>query len=99
MSKVAAEPTGSAADPISAAASLTRRARVERLEVLFRRDAATRGEIAVLVGEAERCEDFRDEGATSMEAWLAESFGVSAATARTLTYVGEKAWDAPRLVG
>jgi hypothetical protein len=67
--------------------------------VLFRRDAATRGEIAVLVGEAERCEDFRDDGATSIEAWLVESFGVSAATARTLTYVGEKAWDAPRLVG
>jgi hypothetical protein len=99
MSKVAAEPTASAADPISAAASLSRRARAERLEVLFRRDAATRGEIAVLVGEAERCEDFRDDGATSVEAWLAESFGVSAATARTLTYVGEKAWNAPRLVG
>jgi hypothetical protein len=98
MARAAAEPTASALDPISAAASLSRRARSERLEMLFRRDAATRGEIAVLVGEAERSEDFRDDGATSTEAWLVEAFGVSAATARTLTYVGEKAWDAPRLV-
>jgi hypothetical protein len=91
--------TAPGADPIGAAASLSREARTERLKVLFRQDAATRGEISVLVGEANRSEDFRDDGATSTEAWLVASFGVSAATARTLAYVGEKAWDAPKLVG
>jgi hypothetical protein len=95
----AAELTAPAADPITAAASLSRAARAERLGVLFRLDAATRGEIAVLVGEADRSEDFRDDGATSTEAWLVACFGVSVATARTLTHVGGKAWDAPRLVG
>jgi len=99
MPNSAAELTAPAADPIAAAASLSRAARAERLGALFRLDAATRGEIAVLVGEADRSQDFRDQGATSTEAWLVACFGVSSATARTLTHVGEKAWDAPKLVG
>jgi hypothetical protein len=87
------------ADPIGAAASLSNEARAERLKVLFRRDSATRGEISVLLGEVDRSESYRDEGATSTEAWVVERYGVSTATARTLTHVGEKAWDVPHLVG
>jgi hypothetical protein len=87
------------ADPIGAAASLSNEARAERLKVLFRRDSATRGEISVHLGEVNRSEAFRDEGATSTEAWVVERYGVSASTARTLTHVGEKAWDVPHLVG
>jgi hypothetical protein len=41
---------------------------------------------------------YRDDGATSTEAWAVERFGVSTATARALTRVGEKAWDMPHLV-
>ena len=95
MTKTALELT----DPIGAAASLSKEARAERLKELFRIDAAARGEIAVLLGEVDRSEDFRDDGATSTEAWVVECFGVSAATARSLTHVGEKAWDVPHLVG
>jgi hypothetical protein len=87
------------ADPIGAASSLSSEARAERLKVLFRRDSATRGEISVLLGEVDRSESYRDEGATSTEAWVVERYGVSASTARTLTHVGEKAWDVPHLVG
>ncbi len=87
------------ADPIGAAASLSKEARIQRLKELFRLDAATRGEIVVLLGEADRSEEFRDDGATSTQTWVVERFGVSAATARTLTHVGERAWDAPHLVG
>ena len=32
------------------------------------------------------------------QAWATERFGVSIPTARTLTRVGEKAWDIPHLV-
>jgi len=84
---------------IGAAASLSNSERTERLEVLFRQDAATRGEICVLLGEVARCEAFRHDGATSTESWVCERFGVSAPTARTLTHVGERAADVPHLVG
>ncbi len=86
-------------DPIAAAASLSKEDRAERLKELFRIDAAARGEISVLLGEVDRSEDFRGDGATSTEAWVVECFGVSAATARSLTHVGGKAWDVPHLVG
>jgi hypothetical protein len=84
---------------IGDAASLSMEARADRLTELFRLDAATRGEIAVLLGEVDRSESYREEGATSTEAWVVERFGVSLATARALTHVGDKAWDAPQLVG
>ena len=42
---------------------------------------------------------FRDEGATSAEAWVAERFGVSAPTARALAHVAEKAWNCPTWSG
>ena len=82
-----------------AAASLSSAERGERLEVLFRLKAAVEGEIALHLGETARSESFREEGATSTAAWTAERFGVSAATARSLVRVAERAPGMPTLVG
>ena len=41
---------------------------------------------------------FREDGATSPEAWVAECFGASVPTARSLSYVAEKAPELPHLV-
>jgi hypothetical protein len=69
------------------------------LDELFRIRAKVDGLIVKAVGEAERNQDYRDDGATSAEAWLAERYGVSTATARAYVQVGEKAPDFPHLVG
>ena len=70
-----------------------------RLDELFRVRAAAEAEITVHLGESDRNQAYRDEGATSTESWVVERFGVSTATARALTRVGEKAWDMPHLIG
>ena len=69
------------------------------LEEAFTAKTAAEGEIARHLGEVDRRETFRDDGATSTEAWTVERFGVSAPTARALTHVGEKACGLPHLVG
>ncbi len=84
---------------ISAAAALSNEERTERLEELFRTKAAVEGEIAAHLGEVERSQSFRDEGATSTERWVTERFGVSTSTARSLTHVAELASDLPHLLG
>jgi Domain of unknown function (DUF222)/HNH endonuclease len=84
---------------ISTSAAMSNQERTERLEVLFRSKAAIEGEIAVHLGEVERSQSFRDEGGTSTESWVAERFGVATSTARSLTLLGEKAWDLPHLIG
>ncbi len=61
--------------------------------------AAAQGRIALRLGEVERRQAFQEDGATSVEAWATERFGVSAPSARALSHVGEKAWDLPHLVG
>jgi hypothetical protein len=86
-------------DVISAVAAMSTEEHRSRLERAFRRIAADQGEIISIVGEIDRCQSYRDEGATSTEAWLVERFGVSTATARSLTRVAKKAWDMPHLVG
>ena len=60
---------------------------------------AAQARIALRLGEVERRQAFRDDGATSVEAWTTERFGVSAPSARALSHVGEKASDLPHLVG
>ena len=87
-----------AANVISAGAALSREEIIERLDLAFRQKAAAEGEIVVLLGEASRNQLYREDGATSAEAWAAKRFGVSTPTARALTQVGEKAWDMPQLV-
>ncbi|HEY1830344.1 MAG TPA: DUF222 domain-containing protein [Acidimicrobiales bacterium] len=69
-----------------------------RLDDLFRLRAALEGHIVQLLGEADRREAFRDDGATSAAAWTAERFELSRPGARALVRVAQKAWDVPRLV-
>ncbi len=66
---------------------------------LFRQRASIDGRIVEFLGEVGRREAFRDEGATSAQAWTAERFAVSLPTARAYAHVAEKAWDLPNLVG
>jgi Domain of unknown function (DUF222)/HNH endonuclease len=83
----------------SAAAALSNEEIAEELDLAFRQKAAAEGKIVVLMGEVDRRQMYRDDGATSVESWATERFGVSTPTARALTCLGEKAWDMPHLVG
>ena len=87
------------ADLISAVAAMSKEERRARLDRALRSIAAAEGEVLALVGEVQRNQDYRDDGATSTEAWLAERFGVSASRARTYVHVGEKVFDPPHLLG
>ena len=59
--------------------------------------AALAGRVVLLAAELDRREGWRAEGATSLEAWLVERCGVSAATARAWAHVGERLFDLPHL--
>ena len=85
-------------DMISAASALSNDEIIGQLDQAFQQKAAAEGTIVVLLGEVHRRQAYRENGATSTEAWAAERFGVSTPTARALTQVGEKAWDMPHLV-
>ncbi len=65
----------------------------------FSQMSGAQARFIVRLGEFERRQGFRDEGATSLESWTAERFGVSMPSARAYAHVGEKAWDLPHLVG
>jgi len=95
----ATQPHTTASDLIAAVAAMSKEERRDRLDRALRAIAAAEGEVLALVGEIERNKDYRDDGATSTEAWLAERYGVSASRARTYVHVGEKAHDFPHLVG
>ena len=69
-----------------------------RLDGLFRQRAAVDGAIIELLGEVDRRESFRDEGATSTEPWVAERFGVSQPTARAYVHVARRGFDLPHLL-
>ena len=69
----------------------------EDLDGLFRLRSAIDGRILILLGEAERRQAFRDDGATSAENWAVERFSVGQPTARAFVRVAEKAWDLPQL--
>ena len=53
----------------------------------------------MLLGEVDRRQAFRSDGASAVEPWAVERFGVSAPTARALAQVGEKAPELPHLLG
>ena len=78
------------------AATLSNEQIRDRLDELFRQKAVVEGAIVVLLGEVDRRQAFRDEGATSSEPWVMERFGISTPTARAYTHLAEKAWDIPR---
>jgi hypothetical protein len=59
--------------------------------------ATLAGVVALATGELERREGFRDEGATSVAAWLAERSALSPASARAMAAVGARLGDLPSL--
>jgi hypothetical protein len=87
------------ADLISAVAAESNEELASGLDEDFALMGAAQARCVVRLGEVERRQAFRDEGATSLESWAAERFGVSTPTARTYAHVGERAWDIPHLVG
>jgi hypothetical protein len=89
----------SGAELISAVAAESNEELTSGLHEDFRQMSAAQARFLVRLGEYDRRQAFRDEGATSVESWTAERFGVSAPTARTYARLGEKAWDIPQLVG
>ncbi len=90
---------GTGADLISAVAAESNEELASALAADFGVMTAAQGRIALRLGEVERRQAFRQDGATSVEAWTTERFGVSAPSARALSHVGAKAWDLPHLVG
>ena len=61
----------------------------------WRQISAAQARFIVRLAESNKRKMFRDEGATSPEAWVAESFGISVPTARSLSLVAEKAPELP----
>ena len=59
--------------------------------------ATHQGRLAVIVGEIDRRQAFRADGATSTQAWLVGRNGLSAASARSLVRVAERLFDLPHL--
>src|SRR6202035_4099735 len=55
--------------------------------------------IVVRQAEFNRRQAYLDEGATSLESWIAQSLGASVATARSYSHVAEKSEDLPNLMG
>jgi hypothetical protein len=62
-----------------------------------RQMAAWAGRLVVVSAELERREGWRAEGATSLEAWLAERCGLGASSARAISLVGQRLVDLPQL--
>ena len=65
----------------------------------WRQISAAQARFIVRLAESNKREMFRDDGATSPEAWVAECFGTSVPTARSLSHVADKAPELPHLVG
>ncbi len=70
---------------------------MEEAAATSRQLASLAGRIVLLAAELDRREGWRAEGATSVEAWLAERCNVSAATARAWAHVGARLFDLPQL--
>jgi len=84
---------------ISSVAGMSTKERRAFLDNAFERLREAQGDIVAALGEVDRGQDFRDEGATSTESWVQERYGVSSATARRLVRVGKVIWNLPHLVG
>ena len=82
---------------ISSIAKLSTSALMDEAAETSRQLASLAGRIVLLAAELDRREAWREEGATSVEAWLAERCNVSAATARAWSHVGARLFDLPEL--
>src|SRR5580700_3771981 len=81
----------------SALAPLSSQALMEMAAKASRQVAAQIGRFVEVVGELDRRQGWRDEGATSLEAWIVERCGVSVATARAWAHVAGRLFDLPHL--
>jgi hypothetical protein len=86
-------------DLISSVAAMSAEERRAFLDGAFERMKVAQGEIVAALGEVDRCQDYRDDGATSTESWVVERYGLSVATTRGMVHVAKVAWDIPHLVG
>jgi hypothetical protein len=93
------EASDAAAAFVSAAAAESNDGLAAGMKENWRQISAAQGRFIVRLAEANRREMFRDEGATSPESWVAECFGTSVPTARSLSLVAEKSPELPHLVG
>jgi hypothetical protein len=59
--------------------------------------ASQAGLIVLLLGELDRRQGWRVDGATSLEAWVVERFGFSVTTARAFAHLAERLFDLPYL--
>jgi Domain of unknown function (DUF222)/HNH endonuclease len=59
--------------------------------------AALAGRFLQVLGELDRREGWRAEGATSLETWITERCGLSVASARAYAHVAQRVWDLPHL--
>ncbi len=77
------------------AATATNAQLFERAEVLNTEIGVRQGQLLEVVGELDRRQAFRDEGATSTAAWLTERFGLSDASARSLVALSAQLYEHP----
>ena len=89
---------GGGAAFVSTAAAETNEALAAGMRDDWRQIAAAQARFIVRLAESNKREMFREDGATSPEAWVAECFGASVPTARSLSFVAEKAPELPHLV-
>lgn len=82
---------------VGAVAELSTEEIMEMAAASARHMASLAGLIVLLAGELDRREGWRDEGATSLEAWLVERLGLSVASARAFAHVGQRLFDLPHL--
>lgn len=83
--------------PTTTIAGLSTSELMEETAATARQLASLAGRIVLLAGELDRREAWRDEGATSLEAWLSERCSVSPATARAWAHVGNRLFDLPKM--
>jgi hypothetical protein len=70
---------------------------MEEAERLGTAIASAMGTLLSVVGELDRREAWRAEGATSSGAWLTQRLGVAEGTGRAWSAVAERLWDLPHL--
>jgi hypothetical protein len=59
--------------------------------------ASQAGLVVLLLGELDRREGWRVDGATSLEAWMVQQFGFSITTARAYAHLATRLFDLPHL--
>jgi hypothetical protein len=70
-------------------------AEAERLSTMI---AASLGSLMGIIGELDKREAWRNEGATSLGSWLAQRCGISEGTGRSWAHVAERLDDLPHLL-